>query len=252
MPRVPVAESWRAYKAEGFALLELAEGDQVLDLGCGTGEDVRVLAGLVRGVGVVGVDASEETIAAARAASLGLPWPVDFQVADAYRLPFDDATFDAGRADKVFHHLAAPAKALAELVRVTRPGGRVVVSDADYDTLLVAAPDRGLTRRILHHFADDLPHGAIGRDLPALFRDAGLGAVTVHPGTAVAGDYDEEVLRLAEKAERAASAGVVTAAEAAAWVRSLEAAHRAGRFFCAVTIVTVRGRKAVAPGGKTS
>jgi len=238
MTAVTPAEAWTGYKTESFTLLELAEGDHVLDVGCGTGEDARTLAGLVPGAAVVGLDASERKIAEAQARTLGLPRPVEFRVGDAGRLPFEDAVFDACRADKVLHHLEEPCRALAEMVRVARPGARIVVSDADYETLVVAAPDPALTRRILHAFCDGLPHGWIGRELRALFRESGLTDVTVRPYTAVVTEYDEAVLHLREKA-----AAAVPAPEATAWIASLEAAHRAGRFFCALSIFTVRGRR---------
>jgi ubiquinone/menaquinone biosynthesis C-methylase UbiE len=241
------AEAWRGYKAESFALLALTEGDQVLDVGCGTGEDVRALARLWPGVAVVGLDASERKIADARSRTLGVPRPVEFRVGDAGGLPFDDGTFDACRADKVFHHLADPAGALTEMIRVARPGGRIAVSDADYETLVVAAPDAALTRRILHAFADGLPHGWMGRQLLALVRESGLTEVTVRPYTAVVTEYAEEVLRLREKA-----AAAVSASEAAGWLASLQEADRAGRFFCAVTVFTVCARKPLECPSRTS
>jgi len=237
------AEAWRGYKPESFALLELVAGDQVLDVGCGTGEDARTLGGLARDVAVLGVDLSEAKIAEALGLALGLPRAVDFRVGDAARLPLEDGTFDACRADKVFHHLDEPAKALAEMVRVARPGARIVVSDTDYDTLLVDAPDVHLTRRILGHHADRMPSGRIGRQLPALFGRTGLTDVAVFPYTAIVTADDEATLRLREKAERAREDGVVSAEDAARWVATLEAADRAGRFFCALTLFTVRGRK---------
>ena len=96
------------------------------------------------------------SVADANAQTLGLPRPVEFRVGDADALPFEDATFDACRADRVFHHLVDPAKALAEMTRVTRAGGRIAVSDTDYDSLVVEAVDRELTHRILQHHADRL------------------------------------------------------------------------------------------------
>lgn len=237
------AEAWRAYKPRSFELLALEAGDHVLDVGCGTGEDACALAGLWPGVAVLGIDASETKIAEALARTLGIPRPVEFRVGDAHRLDFEDATFDACRADKVFHHLDEPGKAFAEMVRVARPGGRVVVSDADYETLVVDAPDRALTRRILNGFCDGLPHGWLGRRLPGFYADAGLAEIAVVPATAVVLSYDEDVLHLAEKAEDACRAGVIAPAEAARWRAGLAEADRAGRFFCAVTVFTVSGRK---------
>jgi ubiquinone/menaquinone biosynthesis C-methylase UbiE len=238
-----IEESWLGYKVQSFALLALSEGDQVLDVGCGTGADARAIAGRLAGVSVMGVDRSDEKIREARALTLGLPRPVDFRVGDAHALGFEDETFDACRADRVFHHLTDPPRALGEMVRVARPGGRVVVSDTDYDSLVVEAPDVLLTRRILAHHTERMESGRIGRRLPGLLRAAGLEAVTVTPYAAVATAYDEEVLKLRDKADRASQAGAITPAEALAWVESLTASDRAGRFVCAQIVLTVSGRK---------
>jgi SAM-dependent methyltransferase len=242
-PGLTVAEAWKAYKARSFALLELAEGDGVLDVGCGAGEDARVLAGLAPGVSVVGVDASGEKIAEAHRAALGLPRPVDFRVGDAYRLDFEPESFDACRSDKVFHHLDDPARALGEMRRVARPGARVVVSDVDYDTLVVEGPPADLSRRILGHHADRMPSGRIGRRLPALFRGAGLAAVEVFPEAVAVTGYDETVVRLRDKAQAAREAGIVSAAEADGWLAAVAEADAAGRFLCALIVFSVRGRR---------
>jgi len=237
-------DGWLGYKARSFDLLALAAGDQVLDVGCGTGEDARAIAGRAPDVSVVGIDASEDKVREARARTLGLPRPVDFRAGDAYALPFEDETFDACRADRVLHHLVDPQKALVEMVRVTRPGGRVLVSDTDYDSLVVESLDLELTRRILAHHADRMESGRVGRRLPGLFLDAGLGSVAVTPYAALATEYDEEVLKLRDKAERAAAAGAIAPADAARWVDGLIAAARSGRFVCAQVVLTVCGRKA--------
>ena len=236
--------AWLGYKARSFELLALAEGDHVLDVGCGTGEDACAIAGRFPGVAVIGIDASEDKIREARARALGLPRPVDFSRGDACALSFEDEVFDACRADRVFHHLADPEKALAEMARVTRSGGRIAVTDTDYDSLVVEAPDLELTRRILAHHADRMESGRIGRRLPGLFLDAGLGSVAITPYAAVATQYDEETLKLRDKAERAAAAGAIAAADAGRWVESLIEADRAGRFVCAQIVLTVCGRKA--------
>jgi ubiquinone/menaquinone biosynthesis C-methylase UbiE len=244
MGSVPSAtEVWKGYKPASYRRLALVEGDQVLDVGCGTGDDARALAGLVPGVAVVGVDLDAARVADATRLSLGLPRPVEFRVADAFRLPFEDDAFDACRADKVFHHLLDPPKALAEMVRVTQPSGRVVVSDVDYDTLVVAAPDVALTGRIVRYHADRMESGRAGRWLPAWFRDAGLIDLGVDAYTAVITEFDDELLHLADKAERAREAQVVSAEDARAWLDSLTAAARTGRFLCALTVFTVSGRR---------
>ena len=63
-----------------------------------------------------------------------------------------------------------PDAVVRELVRVTRPGGALVVLDFDWDTLVIDHPDRELTRQIGRSTSDGIQHGQIGRQLPRLFR----------------------------------------------------------------------------------
>ncbi len=236
----------RAYKRRTFELLGVQPGASVLDLRCGTGDDVQELARLVGPSGrVVGVDRSETVIAEARERVLGTALPVEFQVANAYELPFPDATFDACRADRVFHHLDHPRQALGELLRVARPDGRVLLFDPDFETAIVDAPDRALTRRLLNYFCDGFQDGWMGRRLPGLFRQAGLTEITVEPVTVLLTDLSQAnaVLALEETVTRAGAEGVVAEAAGAAWLDGLRAASEAGRFFAVITGFIVAGRK---------
>ena len=136
------------------------------------------------------------------------------------------------------------ATASWSVARVTRAGGRIAVSDTDYDSLVVEAADRALTHRIVQHHADRMECGRVGRTLPGLFVDAGLASVAVTPYAAVATEYDEDVLKLRDKADRAVAAGVVGRADAERWVESLIEAAGAARFVCGQLVLTVSGRKA--------
>jgi ubiquinone/menaquinone biosynthesis C-methylase UbiE len=236
----------RAYKRRSFELLGVRPGQVLLDLGCGNGDDARELAGLVGPTGrVVGVDRSAALIATARERLGGQPLPVEFRVGDGYRLDFPEATFDGCRADRVFHHLERPAQALAELVRVARPGARVVTIDPDFETGIVDAPDRALTRRLLNLNCDSYRDGWMGRHLPALFREAGLVEVAVEPLVVLFEEYTfaNQVLALEGTVTRAQEAGVVSAAEGARWLADLQQASAAGRFFGSLTAFIVGGRK---------
>jgi ubiquinone/menaquinone biosynthesis C-methylase UbiE len=171
--------------------------------------------------------------------------PVAFQVADAYALPFPDATFDAGRADRVFHHLEHPCQALGELLRVVRPGGRVLLVDPDFETAIVDAPDRALTRRLLNFYCDGYRDGWMGRRLPGLFRAAGLTEIIVEPVPVLLTDLAQAnvVLALEDTVRRAAAAGVVSTDEGAAWLDGLRTASEHGHFFAAITAFMVMGCK---------
>lgn len=243
---VSAMELFQAYKRRTFALLNVREGHHLLDVGCGTGDDVRVLAQIVGSTGrVVGVDNSETMIAEARKRAEGLNLPVEYRVGDAHNLDFADNTFGGCRADRVFQHLEDPWQALAEMIRVVRPGARIVVVDPDYETLVVDVPDRALTRKILNFYCDSIRNGWIGRRLPGLFKKSGLTDIAVITDTLVLTDYAlaNQIFEFESTVERAQEAGVVSAAAAANWLDRLEEASQAGRFFLAVTGFGVSGRK---------
>jgi ubiquinone/menaquinone biosynthesis C-methylase UbiE len=232
------------YKRRSFAALGLGPGQRVLDLGCGTGEDVRAMAALVGPGGeAVGVDNSEQLVAEAERRSAGLALPGAFQVADAGTLPFETAAFDAARADRVLQHLPDRSRALAELVRVVRPGGRVMVADPDWDTLMVDHPDRDLTRRLVHLACDAVPNGWAGRQLVRLMRQAGLMELGLVTETMSFLDLPvaEAVLGLGTLVQRAVAAGALTDSDGAAWLAALRSEAEAGQFFAAVTGVGVVG-----------
>jgi ubiquinone/menaquinone biosynthesis C-methylase UbiE len=174
----------RASKSMMLDLLQLTEGAAVLDAGCGTGADSLQLARIVGPTGrVVGVDVSEVMITEAQRRAAGADVSAEFEVGDAQSLRFDDDTFDACRTERLLMHVPDAVRAFSELVRVARPGGRVVVFDFDWDTAIVDSAQPATTRRIMRTFADGIRNGWIGRQLPRLFREHGLIDVTVTPHT---------------------------------------------------------------------
>jgi SAM-dependent methyltransferase len=240
-------EQAQAFKRRTFELLEVKPGTRLLDVGCGLGDEVRALAQLVGSTGrVVGVDSSETMITEARKRAAGEKLPIEYHVSDAHHLNFADNTFDGCRAERVFIHVENPRQTLAEMIRVTRSGGRIVVLDPDFETLVVDAADRELTRKILHFSCDSIVrNGWIGRQEPALFWTAQLTDIRVSAETRVFTDYALalQLLRFQEHTGRAQAAGVVSEAEAASWLGELEKASQEGHFFAAITFFFVSGRK---------
>jgi ubiquinone/menaquinone biosynthesis C-methylase UbiE len=111
----------------------LKDGDIVLDVGSGTGMATAAAAELVAPTGhVTGIDHSRVLVEEARAgAPLGLgveSLPLDYQVMDAENLELKDASFDVVISFSAVMHFPNPEKALAEMYRVTKPGGRLVVT----------------------------------------------------------------------------------------------------------------------------
>jgi ubiquinone/menaquinone biosynthesis C-methylase UbiE len=145
--------------------------DISLDVACGPGSVVVAFAGRVRQA--VGLDATEAMLDEARrlAAASGVA-NVAWHRGDAYALPFADGAFDIVSCRYAFHHMQEPARALAEMIRVCRPGGRIVLCDAvASDDPAKAAALNAMER---HRDPSTVEFRPLGL-LVGLFRNAGLG-----------------------------------------------------------------------------
>ncbi|MGF1663580.1 MAG: methyltransferase domain-containing protein [Kineosporiaceae bacterium] len=137
---------WRTVENSAAYLAPwLRAGLDVLDVGCGPGTVTVDVARRVAPGRVVGLDASEDVLAEARAAAAGAGVDVRFETGDVHRLDHADRSFDVVHAHQVLQHLADPVAALREMRRVTRPGGLVAARDADYSAMTWFPPSEGLT-----------------------------------------------------------------------------------------------------------
>ena len=123
-------EQWRYWDQpfiHSFAQFTRYHGKRVLEVGFGAGTDL--VQWLRAGAQVSGIDLTEEALTNVRhrIQVYGLPQPESLQVADAENLPFPANTFDLGYSWGVLHHTPNTEKALAELVRVVRPGGEIKI-----------------------------------------------------------------------------------------------------------------------------
>jgi ubiquinone/menaquinone biosynthesis C-methylase UbiE len=220
-----------AQKSASHTLLEPERGQRLLDVGCGRGDDVRALAPCVGPNGrVVGIDISETLIGEAR--QRGTEPCVRFHLADAHAMPFADASFDAARVERVLQHVQDPARALAEMARVVRPGGIIVASEPDWGTLAVDAVDRDTTRELARLMCDcHIRNGWIGRQLPGHFARLGIVAIEVLPVTLAIRSFTmaADLLQLRDNAEPD-------------WLQELQDRDSDGTFFAAITGFTVKGR----------
>lgn len=158
---------------EALSVLELGPDDRLLDVGCGTGAAVRAAAPIV--AHAVGVDLSPGMIGRARELA-GATANVEFHVADAEALPFDDATFTTLLCTTSFHHYPDPAGAVGEMARVLTPGGRIVIADMVSDRLIMRVFDQVLRHTQRSHVGCQRSDGLAG-----LFTGAGFAEPTARP-----------------------------------------------------------------------
>lgn len=184
---------------ERLRLTGLTAGARVLDAGCGSGAvDDSILEIVGPDGSVVGMDAVKDHVEAAALRFAGQP-NASFRVGTLPETGLPDGSFDYVWSQYVFEYLRDPLAALHELVRVTRPGGKVVVADIDGVGLgnwpQPAKVTEGLARfeAALSQTGFDL---FVGRKLFSFYREAGLRDIRVHlhPFYLVGGRADERMV----------------------------------------------------------
>jgi len=156
---------WRKLRQRTADLARIQPGEQVLDVGCGTGTLAMEVARRVGRAGrVAGVDPGTEQIARARAKAARRHLPVEFQIWVIEQLAFPDRSFDVVLSTLMIHHVPAPLKrqGLAEIARVLKPGGRLVMADFTHKEERVGQAAR-------FHAG-----GSRIQDLAAMVKDAGF------------------------------------------------------------------------------
>lgn len=122
------------FRQRTIAAAGLRPGEQALDVGCGTGVLTRLAANYVgRGGAVWGIDPAADMIRVARQNATSAGSTARFRPAAIENLPFDDGSIDVVLASLMLHHLPAAVKAdgLKQVLRVLKPGGRLVVVELD-------------------------------------------------------------------------------------------------------------------------
>ena len=157
--------------------LALGPGERVLDVGCGPGFLAAEMGAAVGATGrVVGIDRSPAMLALAHARcdSAGCGPQVELHPGDARRLPAAEGDFDAAVAVLTYEFSGDVDAALAELYRVLRPGGRAVVVDTDWDSIVWHSSDRFRMEQVLAAWVEHLADPYLPRTLAPRLRRAGF------------------------------------------------------------------------------
>ena len=222
-----------AQRQATLGTLALEASERVLDIGCGPGYLAASMGAAVGAAGhVEGVDGSESMLALARSRCADQPW-VAFQLGDATDLPFDNHTFDVAVSTQVLEYVAEIDTALAQIHRVLRPGGRAIIVDTDWDSLVWHSGDAARMERVRAAWDEHLVHPHLPRTLARRLGDLGFGVraevipiinIILEPGS-----YSHGML--GEIQEFVAGRQDVTQADADAWAEELHELGRAGKYF---------------------
>jgi ubiquinone/menaquinone biosynthesis C-methylase UbiE len=224
LDRLAASDLGRSYKQQMLGMLNVGPGQVALDLGCGPGTDLGALAAAVTEAGmVIGIDHDQAMVDRAAQRTAAHP-AVRVQLGDAHSLPLDRASINRARTDRVLQHVDDPVRALTELRRVLRPGGRLVMGEPDWDTLAIDHPNLETARAYTRYIADHAVRNAtIGRQLPRLATGAGFSIAAVIPVTPVFRDVTaaDRILGIQRNTQRAVAAGYLTSEAAQRWLDHL-------------------------------
>ena len=168
-----------AQRARVLDLLAPQPGERILDIGVGPGLLACDIARLVgTGGRVVGLDTAPAMITMARTRLAALP-QADCVEGDATRLDFPDAAFDAAVSTQVYEYVADMPRALAALHRVLRPGGRALILDTDWRSIVWHSSDTARMEKVLACWDDHLADPHLPATLGPLLKRAGFAPLRV-------------------------------------------------------------------------
>jgi arsenite methyltransferase len=217
--------------------LRLRPGERVLDVGSGPGLLAAEMAQAVGPAGhVIGIDVSDAMLALGqrRCAELAGTGRASYVKADATALPFADASFDVAVSTQVYEYVADLPAALSELYRVLRPGGRALILDTDWDSIVWHAADPNRMGRVLGAWAERFADPHLPRTLASQLRAAGFQVGSPEVLVLLNPEYDPNTYSVANgeiMADFAVTQGRLTRDQADAWLADLHQLGQEGRYF---------------------
>jgi len=249
--RLRSSSLWRKHKDEIIEFAKPAPGEMICDVGCGLGETAIVIADILKGNGkVVGVDLSADFVSYAndirKSASEQIQRCLSFEQADVYNLSqFRNEQFDLILVERVFQHLKDPQAALQSLIRVLKPGGRLVVTDTAWRTLLISSTNDPMCDKASKLVYCRSQNPDVAYQMPVLFGRMKLSAVKVHPFVWYCQKLEDFVIISLQRSMRLHTTDWPPAEveKAMQWLEDIQEASDKKQFFASVTLFTTVGIK---------
>ena len=227
-----------------ISLTEMPQGGFAVDLGCGRGGDILLLAQRHPSAGgLVGVDSSQESLAAAAETARALP-QVRFELASLdRRLPFDDESIDLVYSHNLLECLTDPPGFAGEVARVLRPGGQAVMAHWDWDSQVFDGVDKPRVRRLVHAYADwqqawmASADGWMGRRLWGVFNATSRFTGGIHARVLTNTAFESPCFGYdnAQAFRSLVKRGLATSQDCEAFIAEQAELHATGRYFYSIT-----------------
>jgi ubiquinone/menaquinone biosynthesis C-methylase UbiE len=229
-------------------LLAARPGELGLEVGCGVGHLACELAReVLPGGRIIAFDSSPDMARGtqSRVEKYGLSGVLDIRVGDAAALDLPSDSVDFVVGVQVYSYVSDIARAMREAARVLRKGGRLAILETDWDMCTYESNDRALTRRVIDARAAHVAHPYLPRQLPSLFRAAGLSLVRcgVYPIMETRYEPDSFGVGFVGIARDAAIQHGVSPEEADAWAADIRSRTSDGDyFFCTNRLIFVASK----------
>ncbi|MFR9751390.1 methyltransferase domain-containing protein [Nocardia sp. 004] len=227
----------------GHEALNVGPGERALDVGSGTGTEVLEFAERVGPAGeATGIDPNPAMLDTAETRADAAGANARFIEGSAYHLPFPDDYFDAVRCERVYQHLDDPTAATAEIVRVLQPGGRALLIDTDWPTMITHPGNPEVVARLNAAILAPTPNPTSGRRLRGLLCATGCTIDDIRAETVI---WNPENIRplLSQMTDIALADGAITRQELLDLTADLEAGIATGDYHFSVTLFAVLGHR---------
>jgi SAM-dependent methyltransferase len=190
----------------------------------------------------VGIDLSQKFLDIAQSRAEGLP-NLRFSKGDSASLPLRSNEVDAARVDRSLQHMSNPRSAISEMVRVTRPGGRVVAIEPDWGTFILYNGEFDVSGVIAEEFRRSIRNPYIGRELGTLFNECGIKQIQSRIHALCLRDFEsaDVVFDLNRVIKRCVESRLVGDEDAKRWLVSARNASSTGAVLACLNIVDFGG-----------
>jgi ubiquinone/menaquinone biosynthesis C-methylase UbiE len=234
-------------KVKTYELLQLEDAHSVLEIGCGTGNDIYRMASLLPNKSkITGIDKSAFMIETAQNNQMyKCTENIEFKIADARVLPFKSSSFDRCRVDRTLQHIENPQQVINEAYRILKSNGIFVAYDNDWSSFSLSLTNNRLSRIVENYWCDAFVNGRIASHLKAYFSTSGFKNITIYPSTLVLDNFEiaDKIYDIKKTINNALLEGLLSIKEAEDILTECKEQSSNNSFICALTSYTIIGTK---------